>query len=331
MQQTVFSPQLNRFITFASLCLVVAVLYVGQPVIEPIVLALLFSFLLTPAVRRLERVGVPRVPACIAVVAAALGLLVLLFYTVTSHAVDLANQLPQYRDNIVQKLSHMPLLHGSALKRIQDTLNDLGQQIATTTNQPTTQPVPVVIKQQGNGFFGVAQNVVNVMVEPAGTVFIVTIFVIFMLLRREDMRDRLIRLVGQGRLDVTTEALAEAGDRITRYLLAQSCVNTCYGIVIGTGLWLIGRFSHSTFPNAPLWGLLAGLLRFIPYLGPWLGAACPVLLSIAVYPHSGQLIATISLFVGVEIINNSAVEPYLYGSSTGMSSLAVLVAAIFWT
>jgi hypothetical protein len=154
-----------------------------------------------------------------------------------------------------------------------------------------------------------------------------------MLIRREDLRDRLIRLVGEGRLDITTQALSDAGDRISRYLLMQSLVNISYGFVIGIGLWTIGHFSHveGGFPNAPLWGLLCGLLRFVPYVGPWIGGFFPVLLSVAVFPGITQFVLTVCLFVSIEVLNNSAIEPMLYGSTTGLSAVAILAAAVFWS
>ena len=169
--------------------------------------------------------------------------------------------------------------------------------------------------------------------EPLGTAGLVIVFVIFMLLQREDLRDRLIRLVGKGQINVTTTALDDAATRISRYLMAMSIVNGTYGVAIAIGLWTIGKvFGNGTpFPSVVLWGLLCAVMRFIPYVGPWIAAAFPIALSFAVYPHYAPFIAVVAMFVVVELASNNLMEPWLYGSSTGMSTLAILVAAVFWT
>src|SRR3954453_2419380 len=155
-----------------------------------------------------------------------------------------------------------------------------------------------------------------------------------MLLGREDLRDRVIRLIGQGRINVTTQAMDEAATRISRYLIAQCIVNGTYGLAISLGLWLIGlTFGHNSpgFPNWFLWGLLTAILRFIPYIGPWIGAAFPIVLSLAVYHGMGVPLAVVGMFLVIELISNNFMEPWLYGSSTGISTVAILVAAVFWT
>src|SRR5688500_16195348 len=153
----------------------------------------------------------------------------------------------------------------------------------------------------------------------------VIVFVVFILLQREDLRHRLIRLVSGGEINLTTQALDDAATRISRYLLMQLIVNVTYGIPIGIGLWLIG------VPNAVLWGLLATLLRFIPYIGPWIAATIPLLLSLAAFPDSTHFFMAVALYVTVELISNNVVEPWLYGASTGLSATAVVISAVFWT
>ena len=163
------------------------------------------------------------------------------------------------------------------------------------------------------------------LLSPLLTAGIVVIFAIFILLQREDLRDRLISLAGEERMDVTTQALDDTAQRISRYLLMQATVNVSMGLLVALGLWLIG------LPNALLWGLLAGTLRFIPYVGIWIAAAMPILLSLAIFPHGWLApLAVLALFAGLEILVANVVEPLLYGGSTGISPLAVLVAAIFW-
>ena len=169
--------------------------------------------------------------------------------------------------------------------------------------------------------------------SPLGTAALVVVFVVFMLVEREDLRDRMIRLVSRGRYTLTTRALDDAAKRISRYMLAQAIVNGTYGVTVAVGLWLIGLvFGHgSTFPNLALWGLLCALLRFIPYIGPWIAAAFPIAISLAVYPGFGVFVATLILLVVIEVVSNNVMEPWLYGASTGLSTVALLVAAVFWT
>ena len=169
------------------------------------------------------------------------------------------------------------------------------------------------------------QTVVGPLVQPLATTGIVIVFVVFMLLQREDLRDRFIRLVGSRDLHRTTQALGDAAERVGRYLLMQLLVNVAYGIPIGIGLWLIG------VPNPLLWGMLSVVLRFVPFIGPILAAAFPLALSIAVDPGWTMLLWTAALFIVLEMISGNIVEPWLYGASTGLSSIAILAAAVFWT
>jgi hypothetical protein len=172
----------------------------------------------------------------------------------------------------------------------------------------------------------------GIVLSPLGTAGLVVVFVIFILLQREDLRDRMIRLIGRGEMNVTTQALDDAGSRISRYLLAQALVNGTYGIAISLGLWLIGHFvGGKPFPSFVLWGLLCAVLRFIPYIGPWVAAVFPITLALAVYPGMSVFLWTAGLFVFIELLSNNLMEPWLYGASTGMSTVAVLVSAVFWT
>ena len=206
------------------------------------------------------------------------------------------------------------------------------------TQLPTTMPgdenaiaVRVVTPQSPlTGMWEYLQSALG----PLATTGVVVVLVIFMLLGREDLRDRMIRLFGRGQLNLTTQAIDEAADRITRFLVAQSVVNICYGLAVSGGLWLVGRIfgrSEGGFPNVLLWGLLCAILRFIPYVGIWIAGLLPVILSFALFPGNSVFIATVSLFVTFELVVSQFVEPYVYGSSTGMSPLAVLLSAVFWT
>ena len=208
-------------------------------------------------------------------------------------------------------------------------------QVPNPATQPTREnPMPVAVVEPTPSPMDTLARYLGLVLGPLGTAGIVIVFVIFMLLQREDLRNRLIRLVGYGQLTVTTQALDDAAGRISRYLLAQAIVNGTYGAAIATGLWLIGKFvgrNEPAFPNVILWGLLCCILRFIPYIGPWIAAAFPLAISLAVYRGFNVFVATTVMFVIIELLSNNIMEPLLYGSSTGMSAVAVLVSAVFWT
>lgn len=340
----------------ASVALIVAGLYFARDVLMPVALAILLSFLLTPVVTRLERLRLNRVASVMIVVLIGFVILGAIGWVVAGQIIDLARELPNYQDNLHQKIVQLRGSGGafSDAKKVVDQLGkDLSEEmptsqpttrVASTTNpasldpqaepvqeavlnlagQPTTQPIRVEVVDRRNTL-QVYAEVLGPYLEPIGTAGIVIVFVIFMLIAREDLRDRLIRLVSRGNMNITTQALDEAGTRISRYLLMQLVVNVTYGIPIAIGLWLIG------IPNALLWGMLATILRFIPYIGPWIAAAMPILLSLAVSQTWTTPLYTIMLFVVMELISNNVVEPWLYGTSTGMSAIAVLVSAVFWT
>jgi len=204
-------------------------------------------------------------------------------------------------------------------------------------DNPPPLPIPekpmrvAIVEQPPNQFWSLS-NALGPFLGPLGTAGIVVVFVIFILIDRDDLRDRALRLFGEGQLYMTTDALDDAGTRISRYLIAQSIVNGTYGLAIMLGLWIIGRVSGQDggFPNFVLWGLLCGVLRFIPYIGPWIGAAFPLLLSLAAFPNTSIFAMTLGLFVVMELISNNFMEPWLYGSSTGLSAVAVLGSALFW-
>lgn len=349
----------SKFIILASVCIVVGGLYFAREVLIPIALAVLLTFLLTPPVRRLERWKLPRVAATLIVVIIGLAALVSIGYVVFNQFVSVVEQLPNYRGQLHEKWDRLKS-HGGVLKKAEQELHNIG-----STSQPASQPAESPVEQlkgsaaalKGeNGPSGNPANAVPVRViqppqttaqsavttvtgyaekflGPLATAFLVVVLVIFMLLTREDLRDRMIRLVGHGHLNLTTQATDDAAGRISRYLGALAIVNGAYGACVAGGLWLIGHlFGHGTgFPNVLVWGLLVGLFRFVPYVGIWIGAAVPLALSFALFPGNGAFFATVGLFVTLEVMVSQFIEPYWYGASTGMSALAVLVAAVFWT
>ncbi len=346
--QPVRSSSANALVGIWSILVmvvVVTILYIGRDILIPLALAMLITFLLTPVVTRLER-WLGRIAAVLLVVVMLFSLLAGASWLLTRQVVDLANKLPDYQSNISAKLQafHMPT--GGVFSRFETTveqikkdlpasspppeadLNKAGKKIAKSLpNGPdiAASPVPVRIVESNKGIPQLLQTVGSAVLSPLGTSALVLLLAIFMLLQREDLRGRIIRLIGQGRIRETTRAMDDAAHRVARYLAMQFLVNTGYGILVGIGLYFIG------VPNAILWGAVAGVLRFIPYVGPWIGAAVPILLSFAISSSWLAPILTVSLFVVLELINSNALEPWLYGSSTGVSPIALIIAALFWT
>jgi predicted PurR-regulated permease PerM len=312
--------------------LVIAALYVGRDFLIPLALAVLISFLLAPLTRRLERWHFGRVGSVMTATGLAFATIGCVGYIVAGQLIDLANQLPEYKSNLHAKVAALKTNPNSPLGRATRTFRELTEEIAQpdpaappATTPGGQKPMPVsVVEKSGNPLETLAA-VVTPIIGPLGTAAVVIVFVIFMLLDREDLRDRLIHLIGRGKLQLTTQAMDEAAQRVSRYLLAQLIVNVTYGIPIGLGLYFIG------LPNAFLWGFLATVLRFVPYLGPFIAASFPLALSLAVSPSWNMPLLAAGLFVVVELISNNVVEPWLYGTSTGLSSVAIIVSTVFWT
>jgi predicted PurR-regulated permease PerM len=316
----------------------IAALYFAKIVLIPFALALLFTFILTPVVRILERIHFRRIPSTLLVVALAVAAFGAVGWTVAKQLSEVANQLPAYKSNIKGRLAslHWPANH--SLDSASETITEISKDLATspiashpaspaaaqssaTHSTPAARPLPVeVVKAPA-----LPLESVQSVFELLGSAVIVLVFTIFMLIRREDLRNRLISLAGEGHLHLVTQTLDDASARVSKYLLLQFVVNTCYGIFIGACLHFIG------VPGALLWGVLAGVLRFLPYIGPPLGGIMPLLLSLAVFHGWTRPLLTLGLFIVTELIVSNFIEPMLYGIHTGISSLAILVAAIFWT
>lgn len=316
---------------------VIAVLYFARAVLVPFALAMLFSFILTPFVKRLEALRLPRVPSVLLVVILAMASAGYIGLVGTTQLVDVTAQLPNYSANIKKKVA---TLHGSdriGLVKATNAVNEIGKEViapppatAPTVRQrdglggPASKshdPVEVaVVKSPGSTW---SELLVNL--GPLGVAGIVLVFTVFILLRTEDLRNRFIRLVGHDHLNVMTQALDDASRRISKYLFLQFIVNVCYGIVLGIGLHFIG------LPNAILWGALASVLRFLPYIGAPIAALFPIILSLAIFDGWTHFVAVVGLYLVIEIVVANFVEPFLYGANTGISALAILVAAVFWT
>jgi predicted PurR-regulated permease PerM/methylmalonyl-CoA mutase cobalamin-binding subunit len=319
---------------------VVAALYFGRSVFVPIALATLITFLLSRLVTRLER-WIGRIAAVLVTVIAMFTIFAGASWVIGRQVIDLADKLPDYQANIVAKIRSLKLPAGGPLARFSSSVHVLQSELAapgpapstdrargdssTRTPPPVASPIPVKVIEGRSAIPQLMQETLSAILSPLGTAALVLLLVIFMLLKREDLRGRLIRLVGQGRISTTTRAMEDAGRRVSRYLSTQFLVNTGYGICVAFGLQFIG------VPNAALWGVLAAVLRFIPYVGPWVGALLPVLLSFAISSSWFTPLITIALFIVLEAIVSNLVEPWLYGANTGVSPIALIISAVFWT
>ena len=326
------SPVVNA----GGIFLALAALYFGRDIFVPFALAILLAFALAPLVDWLRSFKVPRIAAVLVAVLFAVLIIGGVSLLVGGQLIELASSVPSYKETISTKLRSLRSygLGSAAIEEVTHTVEDLSRELSADRPEaksgpalPADQrrPVPVVIEQPELRPLEVLRTIAGPLIAPLVTAGMVIVFVIFVLIERTDLRDRFIRLVGHGDMQKSTRVLDDAAERVSRYLLMQLVVNLCYGVPVGIGLYLIG------IPNALLWGLLATILRFIPYLGPFLAALFPSVLAFATDPGWTMLLLVIGLFLVVELIINNAVEPWLYGSSTGLSSLAIILAAVFWT
>lgn len=320
---------------------VLATLYFAQALLVPLFLAALLTFLLAPLVTRLEKV-IGRVAAILLVVLLILGGATTGGWVLTQQLVDLATKLPEYKENITAKLRSLKVPSGGKFDEVSKAVEELKQELpgagpskavpkegdppTAAATEPAQAPVPVeVINAAKSNPFDLVRALIAPLVGPLGTAALVLLLLIFLLLKREDLSSRLIRLIGQGNISSTTKAMDDAGHRVRRYLLMQLVINVTYGIPVAIGLYFIG------VPNALLWGASATVLRFIPYVGPWIGAGIPTLLALAVFPGWMMPLLTLGLFIVLELVSNNVLEPWLYGTSTGVSPVALIVAAVAWT
>ena len=325
---------MSGLLTVVLSTVLLAGLYFGRDVLIPLSLAALITFLLSPLVTLLERWLGKVLPVLLAM-SLVLGGAVTLGWVLGRQAVDLANELPGYKENIRSKLRSVQLSEGGAYDKLSETVDDLKKELpgggdkkrGLGSGRDKKEPAfPVeVVEDSSESPMENFRSVASPVLGPLGTSALVFLLATFMLLKRNDLVGRIIRLIGQGRISATTRAMDEAGTRVRRYLLMQLVVNVTYGIPLAIGLYFIG------VPNAVLWGALAAGLRFIPYIGPWIAAVFPVLLSLAVSPGWTTPLLTVGLFIVLELVSNNVLEPWLYGASTGVSPIALIVAAVFWT
>jgi predicted PurR-regulated permease PerM len=322
--------------------IIIATLYFGREIFIPIAMAILLSFVLAPLVGLLQRLHVPRAIAVVSAVILAFGLLFALGSLLASQLTQLAGDLPRYQSTISEKIQSFRDTSAGrgTLERASGMLKDLSKELDKPKEGETApslgsrlgakapaplMPVPVEVRQPDPGALESLRALISPLLHPLATTGIIIIFVIFILLQREDLRNRLIRLAGSHDLQRTTAALDDAASRLSRLFLIQLLVNGTFGVVIGIGLWLIG------IPSAILWGILAAVLRFVPYIGAVIAAAFPLALAVAVDPGWSMLLWTLALFLVVEPLVGHVIEPMVYGHSTGLSPVAVVASATFWT
>jgi predicted PurR-regulated permease PerM len=332
-------PQKSRELTYLFILIfslaAIAVLYLAKTVVVPLALAILFSFLLSPLVTLLERIRLPRLLAVIVVILAAAIAVGAIGWTVFSQLVSVTDHMADFTYNINRKLETLKPAKSTSFSRAEQELNRLGQQIGTLnldaaadhSQDPQKQlgasaQHPIAVQEvRKSDRLDTIHGILGSMVS----VFLVVVFSFFMLLQREDLRNRLIRLTGRGHLNLMTQTMDEASHRVSRYLALQLLVNTCYGTLIFVALYFLA------LPHALLWGALAGILRFIPYIGAPTAAILPTIFSVAVYTGWTPTLMIMAVFFAMEVLTANFIEPHLYGKQTGLSPLAILVAAVFWT
>jgi predicted PurR-regulated permease PerM len=318
-------PTFRVAATLVCVLAVGTILYWAQAVIIPIALAALLTFLLAPVVSRLERWRVPRVAAVALVILLTMGFFAGAGWLVFEQLSSFARALPSYRQNIEEKVAGVQsVLRNGTWDRIQTTVDELQADLERRDgrSRPSDdEPVPVRVESDTN-FFGTDRlAVVSQILATAGVVIVLSIF---MLIKREDVLNRVVSLGGKDALAATTKALQEASRRISRYLLVQFLVNLTFGICVALGCWLIG------VPYALLWGACAAVFRYVPFVGPWIAALLPITVSLIHFPSWLPVIFVIALFLVLELMNNNFLEPYLYGRSVGISEVAVILAAVCW-
>src|SRR5579863_359711 len=333
----------TTLINMAVAALIVATLYLGRELFVPLALAVLLSFALAPFVAKLHSWRVPRTVSVLVVVAFGFSIIFSLGGLMVSQTTRLADNLPGYQQTLKDKIDSIRGLTGGSgtLERASKVLKELNTELHKTQPQnsepalqppggslpprPADKPIPVEVQQPDPGALKTLVAIIEPLLSPLTTTGIVVIFVVFILLQRQDLRNRFVRLAGSEDIQRTTAALDEAGERLSKLFLTQIGLNAAFGLAIGTGLELIG------VPSAPLWGLVAMILRFVPYIGALISAVFPLILAAAVGSGWEMLALTAALFAVLELLAGQVIEPLVYGHSTGLSPVAIIVSASFWT
>jgi predicted PurR-regulated permease PerM len=315
---------------------VIVILYFGHAIFVPLALAILLSFVLNPAAVLLRRLGLGRILSILVIIFVASCLFLGLGVVIARQITGLAASLPGYERTLSQKIKSLEGAGGlsSVIGRASETLQHLGQELTqegpaqrSENGLPSNaeRPVPVQIRQPQWQLWDRYRSIIESILQPLSTAAIVLVYLVFIMLQREDLRDRIIRLMGPRNVQQTTAAMDDAGSRLSRYFLTQTLVNSVFGCFIGAGLALIG------VPNAVLFGAVAGLMRFVPFIGAYIAAVVPLILAAAIEPGWTSFFLTLALYATGEMFVGQVIEPWFYGQSTGLSPFAVIVSATFWT
>jgi predicted PurR-regulated permease PerM len=330
-------PPGTALINLAVATLIVTGLYFGREILVPVALAVLFSFVLAPFASRLQSLRVPRTLSVLIAVFVGFSVIFSLGGLMVSQANRLAEELPGYQQTLrdkIQGLRGVAAGGSGTLERASKVLRELDNELQNPAGrpeadglrrQPLDKPIPVEIRQPDPGTLTTLVAIIQPLIQPLTTTGIVIIFVVFILLQRQDLRNRFIRLAGSHDMQRTTAALDDAGQRLSRLFVNQIILNASFGLLIGIGLQLIG------VPSAPLWGLVAMILRFVPYVGSPISAIFPLILAAAVGSGWGMLLMTAALFGTLQLIAGQVIEPLVYGRSSGLSPVAIVLSASFWT
>ncbi|HEY3496553.1 MAG TPA: AI-2E family transporter [Polyangiaceae bacterium] len=306
-----------------EVAVIVAILALGKPLFVPVTLAFYLAFVMTPPAERLERLGLPRALALASVACAALSLLAIVGSVLVSQAAELAGQMKTYSAQMSEKLSALRSVRRGLLSDLGNAVSELGRVLdAETVRFEDTTPVRVV--SGGLSGFERVEQALGPLVHPLAVAVAVFVIAGFVVGHREDLRGRLIRLLGTQNVTVTTRTMAEAVNRVSHFLLAQACINAGFAAVIAGGLYAIG------VPYALLWGVLAGILRFVPLIGGTVAALLPALVAFAIFPGWHEVLLTAGLFLVVDLLTANLVEPIVLGKRAGVSALALLISALFW-
>ena len=316
--------RVNPF-TVAVTVLVIVGFYWAQAVLIPFALAILLTFLLAPIVTRIQQAGLGRGTSVTIVIALTFAVLAMIGWATVSQVTSLAEELPKYRQNIRQKVRDLRGMgKGGVLEQVQETVDEVKDEIEQgEASRAANNRRPIIVQAEPTVSW--RSLYLGPLIQPIASATLVLGLLIFMLAQREDLRNRLIRLIGYAHLTVTTKALEEAGQRISRYLLMQITINGCFGIIISVALFLIG------LPYAFLWGFLSVPLLFIPVIGFWTAAALPTIMSMGVFTDWWWPLLVVGLFLVLKTIINMLLEPLLYGRSIGVSPVPLLMMIAFWT
>ncbi len=314
----------------------IAVLYLAREILIPLALAITLTLVLTPAVGWLQKLHVGRFPGALLVILVSMAAVTGISYVIFNQVVQVATELPSYQENIDNKIRALRMRDTGALGRAAKSVQKLGKELNTVEETPAppvgraarvntpANPLPVQLIEAPPSALNYVRDVTRPFLAPLAVLGIVLVFTLFLLVEEADLRNRLFRLAGMSRLNVMTQALDDATQRVSRYLMLQFLVNAGFGALCGLGLYFIG------VPYAALWGTVAALFRIVPYIGSVVAGLLPLVLSLAVFNSWLQPLLVFVLFTTLEMITANLLEPRLYGAHTGISSLALLLTTVFW-